>query len=116
VLSHLSETASHSWLKELHRLLSPSGLALLSFNGSSNLATYLASRPGALAHALRRGFFDEDVNNDLHGFIPSNNYYRATFASDGWWRATFERYFELVAVESAVVSGHQDIAVLRRKT
>ncbi len=116
VLSHLSETASHSWLKELHRLLSPSGLALLSFNGSSNLATYLASRPGALGRALPRGFFDEDLNNDLHGFIPSDNYYRATFASDEWWRTTFERYFELVAVESAVVSGHQDIAVLRRKT
>ncbi|MFZ4483939.1 MAG: methyltransferase domain-containing protein [Chthoniobacterales bacterium] len=116
VLSHLSKTASHSWLEELHRLLSPSGLALLSFNGSSNLATYLASRPGALGRALPSGFFDEDVNNDLHGFIPSDNYYRATFASDGWWRTTFERHFELVAVERAVVSGHQDLAVLRRKT
>jgi SAM-dependent methyltransferase len=115
VLSHLSKMDAHKWLEELSRLLKPDGLALLSFNGSSNLVTYLAKRPRALRSALNEGFFDVDTNSDLQGFVASDTYYRATFATDKWWRKALEKHFELLSVERSVVSGHQDIAVLRRK-
>lgn len=115
VLSHLTQEATDHWLAELSRVLRPDGLALLSFNSSSNLASYLGKRPESLRQALKSGFFDGDANNDLKGFIPSDTYYRATFATDEWWATVFEKHFELVAIERAVVSGYQDIAVLRKK-
>jgi SAM-dependent methyltransferase len=115
VLSHLTEETTNAWLGEMARVLKPDGLALLSFNGSSNLASYLAKRPDKLREALRKGFFDGDNNHDLKGFIPSDSYYRATFATDQWWSEAFNKHFRLTAVERAVVSGYQDIAVLRKK-
>ena len=115
VLSHLTEDAIDKWLTEINRLLSERGVALLSFNGSANSASYLSRRPKELRGLLRRGFFDKDVNHELDGFIPGNDYYRATFATDDWWRTKFESHGDLVAIEHAVVNGHQDIAVLRKR-
>ncbi|GEM_PF-2165028 len=115
VLSHLTENVAHAWLAEMARLLAPDGVALLSFNGSANLASYLGRRPFEMRRALRDGLFDTDINHDLDGFIPSNDYYRASFAETSWWTAVFEQHFNLVAIEPSVVSGYQDIAVLKRK-
>jgi len=115
VLSHLTEEMADLWLKELVRILKPNGLALLSYNGSSNLISYLGRRPQILRNALATEFFDGDINRDLEGFIPSSDYYRATFASSAWWNRMFHRYFHLSTTEFAVVSGHQDVAVLRQK-
>ena len=116
VLSHLTEKATVMWLEEMHRLLTADGVALLSFNGSSNAATYLSRRPREFSAMLESGFHDRDVNHDLDGYIGSNEYYRATFCSDDWWLRTFSEHFTLVTVENAVVNGHQDIAVLRKRS
>jgi SAM-dependent methyltransferase len=113
VLSHLTEDVAHHWLSELKRVLRPNGVALLSFNGSSNLVSYLGRRPHELKATLGGSMFDKDINHDLDGFIPSTDYYRASFAETKWWTDVFGQHFELLAVEPAVVSGYQDIAVLR---
>lgn len=115
VLSHLTAPVADAWLLEIARVLKPNGIALLSYNGSSNLASYLGKRPVELARVLGREMFDRDVNHDLDGFIPSADYYRASFAEDWWWSKVFRRRLDLIDVEIAAVSGHQDIAVLRRK-
>ncbi len=114
VLSHLTEEVADAWLAEIHRLLASNGVALLSFNGSSNLVSYLGRRPGIMKKTIEDGMFDGDVNQDLKNYIPSDTYYRQTFATDDWWRKMFLRHFEVVDVERATVSGHQDIAVLKR--
>jgi SAM-dependent methyltransferase len=114
VLSHLTEKVAHAWLAELARVLAPDGVALLSFNGSANLASYLGRRPLEMQRAIQNGLFDNDINHDLDGFIPSKDYYRASFAETTWWTSVFEQHFNIVAIEPAVVSGYQDIAVLRR--
>lgn len=115
VLSHLTQDAIHAWLVEISRLLAPRGLALLSFNGSSNLASYLSLRPYQFLSTLETGFNDVDVNKELDGFIPSEHYYRQTFATEKWWHDIFREYFNLVEVAGAVVNGHQNIAVLKKK-
>lgn len=114
VLSHLSKADADAWLGEMARVLAPGGLALLSFNGSSNLSSYLSRRPAALRAALSEGLFFGDDNNDLKGFIPSDDYYKATFATDEWWAPMFAKHFKVVKIEECVVSGHQHFAVLRK--
>ena len=114
VLSHLTEAAAVKWLEELARILTPNGLALLSFNGLSNSASYLSRRTDEFLNVMNRKLFDMDVNSELEGFIPSEDYYRASFASDEWWATIFRRYFRLVRVEYSVVSGFQHIAILKK--
>ncbi len=89
VLSHLTEADADAWLAEIARVLAPAGLALLSYNGISNSIAYLSRRPGELRQVFAGAFFDKDVNNELKGFIPSENYYRQVFSSDAWWMAMF---------------------------
>lgn len=115
VLSHLTEDAANSWLEELKRIMKPGALALLSHNSSSNTVSYLSLRPHALRQTLQTGFFDADINRDLIGFVPSDDYYRATYATNEWWDRMFTRHFEVVAIEYAAVSGFQEIAVLRKR-
>ena len=115
VLSHLTVDATDAWLAEINRMLKPDGLAILSFNGDTNFASYLGKRPADLRDALGKTMFVGDTNHDLDGFIPSTDYYRASFAESWWWRDKFKEFLELVDVEPAVVSGAQDMAVLRKK-
>jgi SAM-dependent methyltransferase len=115
VLSHLTEESTLEWLAEMQRLLSADGIGLLSFNGTANAATYLSRRPREFVQMLQTGFYDNDINHDLDGFIGNSEYYRATFCSDQWWQTAFSKYFELVSVEPGVVSNHQNIAVVRKK-
>lgn len=115
VLSHLTEAYIHLWLEELNRVLDLHGIALLSFNGSSNSAPYLSRRPDLVYNLRLNKLFDSDVNRQLEGFIDGQDYYRATFATDEWWYHAFNLHFDLIHVERSVVSGYQHIAVLRKK-
>lgn len=115
VLSHLTERDAGVWLKEIARILSESGIALLSYNGLSTSASYLSRRPVDFMRIMNRQLFDSDVNHELDGFISGKDYYRASFASDDWWFAMFEQYFHLIRIEKSVVNGYQHVAVLRKK-
>lgn len=115
VLSHLTKEVATSWLKEMRRVLAADGVALISYNGSSNLASYLGRRPNLLKVAIEHGIFDGDPNQDLKNFISSEDYYRQTFATDEWWTDMFKCHFRIVDIARAAVSGHQDVAVLRHK-
>lgn len=114
VLSHLTEDAADKWLAEIERLLDPDGIALLSYNGTSNAASYLSRRPSEFLLVTEDKLFDKDINTELEGYIPSETYYRASFASDRWWQEKFGKYFEMRGVELSVVSGHQHVAVLAK--
>ncbi len=114
VLSHLDEKSIDAWLGELARILSPNGVGLFSFNGSSNSASYLSRRRKEFESVMNGVLFDGDINHDLDNFIPSTTYYRATFASDAWWKDRFSRFFKIESIEKSVVSGDQNIAVLKR--
>jgi hypothetical protein len=113
VLSHLTEQSAKSCLSELKSLLRHNGIALLSFNGLSNSASYLSRRPAEFARVIHNNLFDADWCKELDGYIEDAQYYRASFSSDEYWISLFRQYFEIIAVEYSVVSGHQHMAVLR---
>ncbi|GAA5082265.1 class I SAM-dependent methyltransferase [Roseibacterium beibuensis] len=115
VLSHLKEESIDQWLAEVSRLLRPDGLALLSFHGTSNAVSYLSRRPEELRALMGGELFDADRNNELQGFISDEDYYRQVFSSDSWWHQKFSEFFEVLAIEPAVLSGFQHVAVLRLK-
>jgi SAM-dependent methyltransferase len=113
VLSHLTQSAASAWVNEIKRILRQGGIALLSFNGISNSASYLSKRPEEFLDVIRdSGFFDGDTCKELDGYIPDINYYRATFGTDKFWTDLFREQFTLLGVEYSAVSGHQHFAVL----
>ncbi|MCP9917470.1 methyltransferase domain-containing protein [Cyanobium sp. ATX 6F1] len=113
VLSHLTQSAADAWMHELKRILRNGGIALLSFNGTSNTASYLSKRPEEFLNVIQdSGFFDGDTCKELDGYIPDSSYYRASFVNDAFWVNLFQKYFNLLGIEYSVVSGHQHIAVL----
>jgi SAM-dependent methyltransferase len=129
VFTHLDERSQFAWLRELRRVLSPDGVALLSVQGP---ATYEAYRDGRLVansracarrvagHGSleREGFifelFDRDLSNEAD-FSGIDSDYGLTFHS----REYIERSWSpILEVQSVVASPQlrQDIVVATRPT
>jgi 2-polyprenyl-3-methyl-5-hydroxy-6-metoxy-1,4-benzoquinol methylase len=115
VLSHLTEEVMSNWLAEMSRVLKPEGVALLSFNGDGTSYLYGSWFPPAITNLNTTGFFDEWRTEDLDGVIADKEYYRLTLMSSSKAREMFEKSFLLEDVVKGVTSGHQDLAVLRRR-
>lgn len=115
VLSHLTFDAAVSWLAELSRILSPSGVAFLSFNGTGNGVKHYSRRAEDLIRLFGGAHCSGDRCSDLDGFIDDHDYYRSSFASDETWRRIFSDYFVIVDIKHSLLSGHQSVACLRRK-
>lgn len=115
VLSHLQKPAMEAWLGELARLLAPKGTAFLSFNGDGT--SYLhGSRSIAALNALDTdGYFDEWRSADLDTVIDDKEYYRLTLMTDQYAQDAFARHFMVDAIVRSVTSGHQNVAVVRRR-
>lgn len=116
VLSHLTEDAMDAWLAETNRLLSDTGLALLTFNGGATAALYSSGNPERFRRREETGFDAETISTSLKGFVESDDYYRLTFMSDDHAHAKFARYFDLVDVVPSSLAGFQNTAVLRKKS
>lgn len=114
VLSHLTSHAMEAWLQEIDRLLAPQGVALLSYNGDSTSFLYTSSQPAIIAALQVDGFFDGIRSSDLDGHIADPEYYRLTFMTDNYAKAVFERTFTVAGIARSVVSGHQNVAILRK--
>jgi SAM-dependent methyltransferase len=117
IWTHLSLPAAVQWAGEFARLMSPGGIALVSYHGSY-FAPLLAQLSKEGSQQLEeRGFYIH-----LHGsaddtFEGSNNY--ATFMTSAFVRQLFAG-FEILRIYPGVSHGpnpfasYQDIAVLRR--
>ncbi|MDB5448376.1 MAG: hypothetical protein JWQ97_3693, partial [Phenylobacterium sp.] len=116
VLSHLKEGPMQAWLSELHRLLSPNGVALLSYNGDGTSFVYGSQDENAISKLTSAGFFDDWRSSDLDGFIDDREYYRLTLMTDARAEQLFKQHFDMVGIVGSVVSGHQNVAVLRKRS
>jgi SAM-dependent methyltransferase len=114
VLSHLTRPAMTAWLSEIHRVLAPGGLALLSYNGDTTSYVYASAEPRIVDQLLGEGFYDGIRSSDLDSFISDREYYRLTFMSDDYARSVFSRELEVKQIVLSAVSGHQNIAVLQK--
>lgn len=104
VFTHITDEWA-SWLLEMHRMLKPDGLLLVSLLGRHMMEPLLAEQ------------WDEDRIGHLVAHI-GQTWDRGgplAFNSEWWLCAHWGRAFELVAYEPSETPRGQDIALLRRK-
>jgi SAM-dependent methyltransferase len=106
VFTHLDEAGQFVWLEELHRVLAPDGVLLVTLH-SPRLVTERKDL-GAREHARleRDGFLfaaGEAAFNDHSAF------HRRDYVEREW-----RRWFRLVSHEEFALGGYQDIAILKK--
>jgi SAM-dependent methyltransferase len=114
VMTHLTEDAQRAWIDEIHRILKPGGIALISFGGDG-AASYasLHHTPEWWANWRARGFDDGLRDPALHGKIADENYYRVTHQSPAQVSQAWRGKLVVRAIEHQAF-GYQDVAVLQR--
>ena len=114
VMTHLTADVQRAWLDELHRILKPGGIALISFGGDGAAAyASLHHTPEWWGNWRARGFDDGLRDPALHGKIADENYYRVTHQSPAHVSRLWQGKLEVRAIEHQAF-GYQDIAVLAR--
>ncbi len=107
VLTHLSEANQLVWLKELHRLLKPEGIAILSVHGP---LSWTRLPPKDLQVLQDHGYLFR-TSSKLRGILP--DWYHTAYCSEKYIRETFSGFFEILNFIPGGL-GLQDLVVLRR--
>jgi len=86
---------------------------LLSVHGA-----LAAARSGFLEHILSpefaEGFADVGRSSDIDAVTRGSTYYRNVFHQPDYIRKMWGEYFEILAIEEAVVGNYQDLVVARK--
>lgn len=116
VCSHLTRDDQERWLAELARLLRPGGIALLSVHGEFAAEVHgmrEEQRERVLAELARDGISDFVADTALDAVAPSD-FYRGTFQTEAYTRATWSRHLQVLAYHPRAMMGFQDLVVLRK--
>jgi SAM-dependent methyltransferase len=126
VFSHLGERLQHDWLRELHRVLTPGGVALLSVHGPHAFEQF---RTGAVSTAwCDQGIFArEPLAGDEFVFTPYRrsiwnqaelpgvgSEYGLAFHGEGYVREHWGPALTVQHVAARAISGWQDVVLCRR--
>jgi SAM-dependent methyltransferase len=116
VMTHLTEGAQMTWLKELRRVVRPGGTVVLTTNGVHCLAAFRLLKHPAITRELHSTGCSASVidRHDLGPLLRIKDYYRGTFQIRSDIIRRWSEYFEVVAIHPAASSGVQDAVVLRR--
>jgi len=116
VLSHLDRSMQDEWLAELHRIVRPGGLIVLSVQGDSAFAAMSASW-GSSRAAERRRVLETDgllhITDDEAG-SPFPDFYRSTFHATWYVFAHWAQRFPIRAFYPRGALSFQDVVVLER--
>jgi SAM-dependent methyltransferase len=123
VWSHFAPGAAERWLAEMHRLVRPGGLLVLTTQGFASVAFYLGIDAIPPEHAT-------EVAEDL---VATGHHYRPAFGEDGDWGVKSEEWgmaymtmdwlagratpgWSLALHHPARIDTNQDVVVLRRES
>jgi len=108
IFTHLPEDMQFAWLEELQRIVKPGGLLVLTYHGKNH---YQHIPKKSLDEFSRRGFLYVDTGGTegLPGF------YQTSFHTEGYIRATWSRYFDIVDIVPVAVGSSQDAVVCRSR-
>jgi SAM-dependent methyltransferase len=107
ILTHLDEEYQLTWLSELHRIIKPGGLLLLSVHGKR---CWHGLSHDDLQILEERGFLFK-TSSKLHGLLP--DWYHTAYHSREYVMRTFSSSFSVLTYLEAGL-GCQDLVVLER--
>jgi SAM-dependent methyltransferase len=107
VFTHINEGHQLEWLPELHRILKPGGLLVLTVHGKHSWQGLLHEDVQILEE---RGFLFK-TSSKLHGFVP--DWYHTAYHSRKYVMRTFSSTFKILAYMEGGL-GYQDLIVLER--
>ncbi len=111
VFTHLPRGHQATWLAELHRVLAPGGVAVVTTLGDFAVRHRMQHAPPGLA---REGIDDSEQDPTLAGVAPAG-FYRATYQTRAWTEREWSRTFNVLEFEAGGYSCIQDVWVLRRR-
>lgn len=114
VLSHLTLDSTRKWVDEVHRVLKPGGLALLSYHGDFSLAGFCSKTEDFVRKVAASGFNADIKAQEVNDVISDPEYYRHTFMTDAFAIDMFSRRFKVEQRVPGLVSRFQNLAVLRK--
>jgi ubiquinone/menaquinone biosynthesis C-methylase UbiE len=127
IFTHFTEADQMAWLRELARVLTPDGMAVLTTSGETAMDKTWWERVGPGVHDQlwpATGRLDEvgfafasyaDVASDPEKFPGVEGTYGLTFQSEEWTRERWGEVFDIVQYRPAGLLGFQDIVVVRQQ-
>ncbi|WP_340316671.1 class I SAM-dependent methyltransferase [Rhizorhabdus argentea] len=122
VLTHLDEAHQDAWLAELHRILAPEGVLVLTVMGPFAKQRWLDQLPPELKPEELARHVDAVLSE--HGIyfhaddawaadFPS--YYQSTFHTPWYIFKHWTRWFDILSYQPRGALSHQDMIILRHK-
>src|SRR5215208_3620943 len=109
VFTHIDEEMQNAWIQELHRVLKPKGILLISVLGQSACK----NMPKDIRHRLGSQGFVFVKLDITRGIFPS--WYQLSYHTEGYVRQKFGKFFNLLSFMEKGLCGFQDVALLEKK-
>jgi SAM-dependent methyltransferase len=109
VFTHIDEEMQNAWIQELHRVLKPKGILLISVLGPNACK----NMPKDITYRLESQGFVFVKLDFARGIFP--NWYQLSYHTEGYVRQKFGKYFNLLSFMEKAVFGFQDVALLEKK-
>ena len=114
VFTHLDETLQVEWLQELHRILAPGGILLLSVHGDPvwNQASTMHRR--LRTAMIGKGFYFLNSNQGVRNLAGMPAFYQTSFHSEAYVRKQWGQHFHITDYSDLAIAGHQTAVVMRK--
>ena len=113
VFTHLRESAQLSWLKEIARLLSDGGIAIVTVMREGQIALQTGDA-STIRNLKMQGFLLTDDNTQMKIGNPDDNYYVNTYHTASYIYKIWQNYFDIVDI-IPFMGAHQDAVILAKK-
>jgi hypothetical protein len=98
-----------NWIREISRIMKPSGLGLFTFHGEK----YAKDLPSSAIDELNdRGFY-YSVGSGTDG-LPE--FYQTSYQTHDYVRRQWAKHFEVLDVRKEVIGNHQDAVLVRKRS
>jgi SAM-dependent methyltransferase len=109
VFTHIDEEMQFAWIQELHRVLKPKGVLLISVLGRNACKIM----PKDIRYRLESQGFVFVKLDITKGIFP--NWYQLSYHTEGYILQKFGKYFNLLSFMEKALGGFQDVALLEKK-
>jgi ubiquinone/menaquinone biosynthesis C-methylase UbiE len=117
VFTHLSAPWELKWLEELHRVLKPGGVILMTVHGQTAI-NFAALQPAIYKELVEKvqieGLVVTSPNDQLNGFVEHPEEYVNTFHSEGHIFKIWGNYLKNIKIIPGYVFTHDLVIATKR--